>query len=129
MHGSFLRRSFRDPFRMHQKAKIYSSRGWDLKFQKVAVKRGAVRTSVPMTGEVLTKVLRGVYKTDPKKALFEATKELVENQGFAAFKTKQGEKELLEVLKGKKKFVGETNHPDGIETAPDPKADDSDDDK
>jgi len=78
--------------------------------------KGGLVTSIPMTGETLTKILRGMYARDPKKAVVEAKKELVDHQGFEDFKTKKGEKELLDVLKGKKRFVGETTHPEGLST-------------
>jgi hypothetical protein len=94
-----------------------------VKFLKTPIKKGSSNTmmsSIPMTGASLTKILRGVYSRTPKTALTEAKKELVDNQGFADFKTKKGEKELLDVMRGTKMFVGETDHPDGLETVLDP---------
>ncbi len=90
-----------------------------LKTQKKAGAPNALISAIPMTGETLTKVLRGAYEMDPVKGLAESIKELVAHQGFESFKTKKGEAELLAVLQGAKKFVGETTDPSGIETVPD----------
>jgi hypothetical protein len=97
-------------------------KGRIVKFLKSPKKNGKASnvliSAIPMTGETLTKILRGVFEKDPVKGLADSKKELIENQGFSDFITKKGEKELLAVLRGEKKFVGETNHPDGLETVP-----------
>ena len=103
----------------------FSQKGLPVKFLKDPKKNGKATnqlvSAIPMTGETLTKILRGEYEKDPVKGLADSKKELVENQGFADFKTKKGEKELLAVLRGTKRFVGETDHPEGLETVPDGK--------
>jgi hypothetical protein len=94
-----------------------------MKFLKTPIKKGssnAMMSAIPMTGESLTKILRGVYSRNPQTALAEAKKELVDSQGFVDFKTKKGEKELMAVMRGTKMFVGETTLPEGLETVLDP---------
>lgn len=73
-------------------------------------------TSIPMTGDALTRILRDVYRRDPATALAQARKELVDNQGFSGFKTKAGGIEILAVMKGDKRFTGATDEPEGLET-------------
>ena len=94
-----------------------------MKFKKTPIQKGssnAMMSAIPMTGESLTKILRGVYSRNPQKALAEAKTELVDNQGFGDFKTKKGEKEIMDVMRGVKMFIGETTLPEGLETVLDP---------
>jgi len=62
-----------------------------LKAQKKAGASNALLSAIPMTGETLTKILRGAYEKDPVRGLAESKKELVVHQGFESFKTKKGE--------------------------------------